>query len=149
MVEGFFPIKEAAMTRLFGSPELPLDACAAKAEVEVCGAARGSQQRILAGLSRVFFTCGCPVVAFNTSVPRGIDCRFKVKIEDALTLYAGLVEAGVELTRESHRRLTELCVLRKYDDALERECAVGVWLHVGYERAGAQLVSTPEEMELA
>jgi hypothetical protein len=60
-------------------------------------------------------TCGCWVLDQRSLSPTQTELSFEVQLRSVFELYSGLVAAGVELTRDSHTRLTSLCTLRDHN----------------------------------
>jgi len=69
---------------------------------------------LLADLALAFTNCGGWVVERKTLSPNNIEFRIEIQLLAVIDLYAGVVAAGVELTRAGHQALTELCTRRKH-----------------------------------
>jgi hypothetical protein len=60
--------------------------------------------------------CGCFLLDRRPLSFTQMEFHFEVPLRSVLDLYAGLIAAGLELTRSSHEDLTALCTLRKHQD---------------------------------
>jgi hypothetical protein len=62
---------------------------------------------------------GCSVFDRKRCGRRMVEYSFEIELRAALELYCGLAQAGLEMTELSHRALTELCMLRTHERALQ------------------------------
>jgi hypothetical protein len=102
-------------------------------QLEVGGLYCGDFAALIPDLNRALAECGCCLVRWRTGHEAALQCRFEIELRSAADLYAGLIDAGLELTQRSHHALTELCVLRKYSrSSFELKRAVHVHLTVRF-----------------
>ncbi len=69
---------------------------------------------LLADLTLAFSNCGGWVVERKTLSPTDMAFQVEIQLSSILDLYVAIVATGVELTREGHQALTELCTRRKH-----------------------------------
>jgi len=69
---------------------------------------------LLADLTLAFSNCGGWVVDRKTLSPTDMAFHVEIQLSSILDLYAAIVATGIELTREGHQALTELCSRRKH-----------------------------------
>lgn len=93
------------------------DSC--RCVIEVHGVSLEKRGVILPRLYKVLTACGCWTVGYRRCGPRVVEYSFEVALAAMVELYCGLAQAGLELTDVSHRALTELCVLRSHERALQ------------------------------
>ena len=94
--------------------------------ISVQGGTGGSRSGVRALLLRALAACGCGAPVCTETETRLIVC-FDLPAEGASAVYVGLVEAGLELTGDSHRELTRLCTVQSHTAEmffLERRCTV-------------------------
>jgi hypothetical protein len=70
---------------------------------------------ILPALLDTMAACGCWVLDQKALSSTQTELSFEVQLRAVFELYSGLIAAGVELTRDSHTRLTGLCTLRDHN----------------------------------
>jgi hypothetical protein len=58
---------------------------------------------------------GCWVLEQKALSPTVTELLFEVQLRTAFELYGGLLATGIELTRDSHIRMTGLCTLRGHN----------------------------------
>jgi hypothetical protein len=103
------------------------------ATVELRGYSYDDRGHILTGLENAMASCGCWILDQRVVSPTQTSMRFEVQLRAVFELYSELVAAGVELTRESHARLTELCTLRGHrEGGMRRRRVVTVRLEVSF-----------------
>ena len=73
------------------------------------------QPRTVTALLDAIALCGCWVQEQRMVSPTHAELCFEVHLRSAFELYSQLLGAGVELTRESHAKMTGLCTLRGYN----------------------------------
>jgi hypothetical protein len=111
----------------------PLMYCAEDAAtVELRGYSHNERGQMLVGLERAMASCGCWILEQRAVSPTQTSMRFEVQLRAVFELYSELVAAGVELTRDSHARLTELCTLRGHRRDGTRRRVVTVRLEVSF-----------------
>jgi hypothetical protein len=70
---------------------------------------------VLPVLLDILGSLGCWVLEQKVLSPTQTEVSFEVQLRTAFELYGGLLAAGLELTRDSHLRLTGLCTLRGHN----------------------------------
>jgi hypothetical protein len=85
------------------------------APVALRGHSYDDHRTILPALLDTMAVCGCWVLDQKALSPTLTELSFEVQLRSVFELYSGLVAAGVELTRDSHIRLTGLCTLRDHN----------------------------------
>jgi hypothetical protein len=112
------------------NPLIPADDAAT---VELRGYTYDERGQILMGLESAMALCGCWIVDQRAVSPTQTTMRFEVQLRTVFELYGELLAAGVELTRDSHARLTELCTLREHrQGSMRRRRVVTVRLEVSF-----------------
>ncbi|HEY4009854.1 MAG TPA: hypothetical protein VGM11_06860 [Acidobacteriaceae bacterium] len=101
--------------------------------IEVHSVSWEERNVLLARLHRAFVATDCWAVAYRRCGGRALEYSFELELRHALDLYCGLVQAGLEMTSLSHRALTEVCVLRSHQRALDgQRCVMCVRLIVTF-----------------
>jgi hypothetical protein len=85
------------------------------APVALRGHSYDDHRTIVPALLDTMAACGCWVLDQKALSPTQTELSFEVQLRSVFELYSGLVGAGVELTRDSHIRLTGLCTLRDHN----------------------------------
>jgi hypothetical protein len=70
------------------------------------------RQGLLPTLVTAFTQCGGWVLERKTTSATTIEFRLEIQLRSIVELYSSLVAAGVELTRNTHALLTDLCTCR-------------------------------------
>jgi hypothetical protein len=83
--------------------------------VDLRGHSYDDHRTIVPALLETMATCGCWVLDQKALSPTLTELCFEVQLRAVFELYSGLVAAGVDLTRDSHTRLTSLCTLRDHN----------------------------------
>ena len=79
---------------------------------------------ILPRLTSAFTNSGGWVLERRTLSPTTMDFRFEIQLMGIVELYGQLVGLGLELTRNTHDQLTELCTLWKHMMNSRESCPV-------------------------
>jgi hypothetical protein len=89
---------------------------AAKAEtiLELQGFSYEDRQGLLPLLTSAFARCGGWVLERKTISATAMEFRFELQLQGIVELYAALIATGVELTRNTHAVLTDLCTCRHH-----------------------------------
>ena len=69
---------------------------------------------LLSDLTSALTECGGWVLERKTISASSMEFRIEIQLQGIIELYSSLVEAGLELTRVTHDKLTGLCVSRKH-----------------------------------
>ena len=83
--------------------------------LELRGFSYDEQRRIVPALLDAMVLCGCCVQEQRTLSPTHAEVCFEVHLRSAFDLYSQVIGAGVELTRDSHTKMTGLCTLRGHN----------------------------------
>ena len=83
--------------------------------LELRGFSYNEQRRIVPALLDALTLCGCCLEEQRMLSPTQTALSFEVHLRSAFELYSELIAAGVELTRESHVKMTGLCTLRGHN----------------------------------
>jgi len=70
------------------------------------------RQGLLPNLTTAFTHCGAWILERKTTSATIIEFRIEIQLRSIVELYSALVAAGVELTRNTHALLTDLCTCR-------------------------------------
>jgi hypothetical protein len=70
------------------------------------------RQGLLPNLTTAFTQCGGWVLERKTTSATTIEFRIEIQLRSIVELYSSLIAAGVELTRNTHALLTDLCTCR-------------------------------------
>jgi hypothetical protein len=69
---------------------------------------------VLAALGEELMCSGCWLLERRSASFTQVQLRFEMQLRAVVELYAGLLAAGLQLTRGSHMDLTSFCTLRKF-----------------------------------
>jgi hypothetical protein len=69
---------------------------------------------LLPALTSTVSMCGAWILDRKTISPTALELRLEIQLRFIVELYAALVAAGVELTRDGHQALGDLCTCRKH-----------------------------------
>jgi hypothetical protein len=83
--------------------------------VELRGHSYEDHRIIVPALLDTLAACGCWVLEQKALSSTQTELCFEVQLRSAFELYGGLLAAGVELSRDSHIRMTILCTLRGHN----------------------------------
>jgi hypothetical protein len=72
------------------------------------------RQGLLPALTSAFTLCGGWVLERKTLSATAMEFRLEIQLRSILELYSSLVSSGVELTRDTHSTLTDLCTCRRH-----------------------------------
>jgi hypothetical protein len=107
--------KLQSMTLLPTTNTMILDQAEDGPPIELRGFSYDEQRRIVPALLDAMANCGCWVQEQRALSLTQTELRFEVHVRSAFELYSELIGAGVELTRDSHVRMTGLCTLRGHN----------------------------------
>jgi hypothetical protein len=111
----------------------PLDTAENGPAIELRGFSYDEQRRIVPALLEAMAVCGCFVEEQRALSLTQTELRFEVHLRSAFELYSELVAAGVELTRDSHVKMTSLCTLRGHNPRqAKRRRVISVRLEVSF-----------------
>jgi hypothetical protein len=83
--------------------------------VELRGHSYDDHLKIVPALLESMAACGCWVLAQRALSPTMTELCFEVQLRSVYELYSGFISAGVELSRDSHTRMTSLCTVRDHN----------------------------------
>ena len=83
--------------------------------IELRGHSYEDHRQMLAALQTTVASCGCWVLEQRTLSPTLTELRFEIQLRSVFELYSGLIAVGVELSRDSHLRMTALCTVRDHN----------------------------------
>lgn len=84
------------------------------ARVELQGYTYEDRGQALRAAIAALEQAGSWILERNSSRPDCVRLRLEIQLRSVMELYAGLLAAGLELTRGSHLALTELCSIRAF-----------------------------------
>ncbi len=73
---------------------------------------------LLPGLTVAFSNCGGWVLDRKTTSPTKMEFQIEIQLRAILNLYIAILSSGIELTRDGHKVLTELCTRSKHQRSL-------------------------------
>ncbi len=82
--------------------------------LEIHGYFYADRATLLPQLTSALMHCGGWVLDRKTLSPTMMDFRFELQLSEVVELYGALVGLGLELTRDAHTLLTDLCTCRKH-----------------------------------
>jgi hypothetical protein len=82
--------------------------------LDIQGYSYDQRDSILPLLSRTLINCGGWVHDRQSTSATNFEIVLEIELRFILDLYAGLIAAGLELTRSNHLALTDLCTCRKH-----------------------------------
>jgi hypothetical protein len=74
----------------------------------------GDRMALLPQLSSAFTECGGWVLERKNLSTTSLEYRFEIQLAGILELYGSMIEMGLELTRNAHAVLTDLCNCRQH-----------------------------------
>jgi hypothetical protein len=83
--------------------------------VELRGHSYADHRQIVPALLDSVASCGCWVLEQRALSPTMTELRFEVQLRSVFELYSGLIATGLELTPDSHIRMTGLCTVRDHN----------------------------------
>lgn len=86
-----------------------------EALVHLRGHSFEDHQKIVPALLDCMTACGCWVTEQRSLSATLSELFFEVQLRSVYELYSGLISAGLELTRDSHMRMTSLCTVRDHN----------------------------------
>jgi hypothetical protein len=88
---------------------------------------------ILPLLSSILIHCGGWVHERHSLSPSSFEIILEIELRAILDLYAGLIASGLELTRDNHLALTDLCTCRNYRlGTTEEHQIVGIRIEINF-----------------
>lgn len=81
--------------------------------LDIQGFSYDERADVLPGLLVALADCGGWVLDRKALTSSLIELRVEVQLRSILELYGSIISAGLELTRSSHRALTDLCTCRR------------------------------------
>ena len=81
---------------------------------DLFGFSYDDRQELLPGLTTAFTEAGGWLLERRSLSPTAMQFRVELQLDAIDELYAALMATGIELTRATHARLTELCTCWRY-----------------------------------
>jgi hypothetical protein len=81
--------------------------------LDIQGFSYEERHGLLPTLTSAFADCGGWVLDRRTLSPNSMEFRLEIQLRAIIDLYASVISAGLELTRDGHLGLTHLCTCRK------------------------------------
>ena len=81
--------------------------------LEIQGFSYEERNGLLPALTSAFAACGGWVLDRKTLSPTTMEFRIEIQLRAIIDLYASIISSGLELTRNGHLALTDLCTCRK------------------------------------
>jgi hypothetical protein len=81
--------------------------------LEIQGFSYEERTGVLPALTTAFAECGGWVLDRKTLSPTMMEFRIEIQLRAIIDLYASIISSGLELTRNGHLALTDLCTCRK------------------------------------
>jgi hypothetical protein len=88
--------------------------------VELRGLSYEDHRQIVPTLLETMASCGCWVLEQRAMSPTMTELCLEVQLRSVFELYSGLIAAGVELSRDSHTRMTGMCTVRDHNPRLAK-----------------------------
>ncbi|MDQ2834454.1 MAG: hypothetical protein M3Y50_12035 [Acidobacteriota bacterium] len=81
--------------------------------LDIQGFSYEERQGLLPTLTSAFADCGGWVLERKTLSPSTMEFQVEIQLRAALDLYSSIIETGLQLTRDAHLGLTQLCTFRR------------------------------------
>ena len=110
-------------------------------QVELRGHSYEDHRQIVPALLKAVAACGGWVLEQRALSPTLTELSVEVQLRSVVELYSGLIAAGLELTRDSHTRMTGLCTVRDHNPRqAKRRRIISVRLELSFlEQSGSPL----------
>lgn len=82
------------------------------------------RQGVLPNLTCALADCGGWILDRKTLSPTTLEFRFEIQLCSIIDLYASILAAGIELTRDGHLGLTHLCTCRQNSSTAVRPAQI-------------------------
>lgn len=83
--------------------------------VELRGHSYADHRQVVPMLLDAVAVCGCWVLEQRALSPTMTELRLEVQLRSVFELYSSLISVGIELTRDSHTRMSGLCTVRDHN----------------------------------
>ena len=100
--------------------------------LQVQGYSYQDRQGLLSVLGTTLAHCGGCVRDRKMLSPSTLVFEVKIELIAVLNLYAGIIGAGLELTRAAHLTLTELCLRRQHIHLVDAGQVVTIRLEISF-----------------
>ncbi len=109
--------------------------------VELRGHSYAYHRQVIPALLDAVAACGCWVLEQRAMSPMMTELRLEVQLRSVFELYSSLMAAGVELTRDSHTRMSGLCTVRDHNPRqAKRRRIITVCLELSFlEQGGSEI----------
>ena len=99
---------------------------------QIQGYSYQDRQGLLPVLATTLAHCGGCVRGRKMLSPTTLAIEVKIELIAVLDLYAGIISAGLELTRAAHLTLTELCLRRQHIHLVDAGQVVTIQLEISF-----------------
>jgi hypothetical protein len=99
---------------------------------QIQGYSYEERQDLLPALVNAVTDCGGWVLNRKTVSSTTLEFQVEVELRSIIDLYAGLIAAGMEMTRSGHLALTELCTCRRHHRGAELGQIVEMRLEISF-----------------
>ena len=112
--------------------------------VELRGHSYADYRLVVPSLLDAVAACGCWVLEQRALSPTMTELRLEVQLRSVFELYSSLISAGVELTRDSHTRMSGLCTVRDHNPRqAKRRRILTIRLELSFlEQGGSEFQTT-------
>lgn len=101
--------------------------------VQLRGHSYDDHRKIIPAVLESMAACGCWLTEQRALSATLTELSFEVQLRSVYELYSGLIGAGVELSRDSHTRMTSLCTVRDHNPRqAKRRRVITVRLEVNF-----------------
>ncbi len=100
--------------------------------LQIQGYSFEDRQGLLPMLTSTVAGCGGWILDRRMLSPTSMELRVEVELRAVLDLYAGMIAAGLELTKSGHIGLTELCMCQRHVQLLDPAQLVTIRLDISF-----------------
>ncbi len=112
--------------------------------VELRGHSYADHRQVVPLLLDAVAACGCWVLEQRATSPTTTELRLEVQLRSVFELYSSLIASGVELTRDSHTRMSGLCTVRDHNPRqAKRRRIITVRLELSFLEQGSSEIGKP------
>ncbi len=112
--------------------------------VELRGHSYADHRQVVPSLLDAVAACGCWVLEQRATSSTTTELRLEVQLRSVFELYSSLIASGVELTRDSHTRMSGLCTVRDHNPRqAKRRRIITVRLELSFLEQGSPEIGRP------
>lgn len=101
--------------------------------LDIQGYSYEPSEELLRNLNRILVNSGGWILDRRALSPTNYEFTLEVELRSVLDLYAGIISAGIELTRSNHLALTDLCTCRLHlMGSADLQQVIGLRLEVAF-----------------